>query len=81
LDNYYIAGNRGLVGTNYSKRIANSVGGNTSICDYTDLSSTDTHIAAQPITHLVLNAATVGGLQDDIDNAFNIYLTNYVYTE
>lgn len=76
MNNYYIAGNRGLVGTNYSNRISNSVGGNTSNCDYTDLSSTDTHIAAQPITHLILNAATVGGLQDDIDNAFNIYLTN-----
>jgi len=32
---YYIAGNRGLVGTHYSS-VTNAIGGNTSTVDYSD---------------------------------------------
>jgi len=30
---YYIAGNRGLVGTHYSNVVSNSMGGNTDLVD------------------------------------------------
>ena len=36
---YYIAGNRGLVGTHYSS-VTNAIGGNTSTVDYSDASAT-----------------------------------------
>ena len=37
---YYIAGNRGLVGTHYSNVVSNSLGGNTATVDYSDSTST-----------------------------------------
>ena len=73
---YYIAGNRGLVGKHYSNYVSNSVGGNTSTVDYTDLLQTKTDIETYAPTHVVINAATVGGLQEDLDRSFELLLRN-----
>jgi len=76
MNNYYLAGNRGLVGTNYAKFLETSVGGNKDTCDYTNFTSCAADMMQYKIDTVILNAATVGGLQDDINNAFSIYITN-----
>jgi GDP-L-fucose synthase len=73
---YYIAGNRGLVGFHYSKLYSNSVGGNTSIIDYTNQQKTLLEIKTHKPSHVILNAATVGGLQEDLDRSFELLIRN-----
>lgn len=77
---YYIAGNRGLVGTNYAQYLENTatqlLGGNTSTCDYTQYLSTYTELLREKPTHVVINAATVGGLQEDLDRSFELMTRN-----
>lgn len=72
---YYIAGNRGLVGKYYTE-YKQAHGGNTSTTDYTHHLSTYTHILQEPPTHVVINAATVGGLQEDLDRGSELMLRN-----
>lgn len=74
---YYIAGNRGLVGKHYSEMYPDARGGNTSTTDYTHYLSTWTHMinGAKP-THVIINAATVGGLQEDLDRSFELLIRN-----
>lgn len=72
---YYYAGNRGLVGSNYAKKITGS-GGNTNTVDYTDYAQTLKHITDSNPTHVIINAATVGGLQEDLDRSFELMLRN-----
>jgi len=73
---YYIAGNRGLVGSYYMTYHPNTRGGNTSTTDYTNYLSTYSEIAAEKPTHLIVNAATVGGLQEDLDRSFELLCRN-----
>jgi GDP-L-fucose synthase len=73
---YYIAGNRGLVGRNYSDYINTQNGGNTDTIDYTDKSQTVSEIQREKPSHVVINAATVGGLQEDLDRSFELMLCN-----
>jgi GDP-L-fucose synthase len=73
---YYIAGNRGLVGKHYTEHVVGSAGGNTSSVDYTDLTQTMQDIKQHNPTHVVINAATVGGLQEDLDRSFELLLRN-----
>jgi len=73
---YYIAGNRGLVGTHYSNVISNSLGGNTDTVNYSDLTSTIREFMRLGRTyglptHVIINAATVGGLQEDLIKVMN----------
>jgi|TARA_B110000908_G_scaffold28624_1_gene33656 GDP-L-fucose synthase len=72
---YYIAGNRGLVGKHYTLH-TNAVGGNTNSTDYTDYKKTLDDLTNANPTHVVLNAATVGGLQEDLDRSFDLMLRN-----
>ncbi len=72
---YYIAGNRGLVGKYYTE-YKQARGGNTSTTDYTHYLSTYTDILQKPPTHVVINAATVGGLQEDLDRGSELMLRN-----
>jgi len=72
---YYIAGNRGLVGSNYSKFKKHDIdGGNTSIVDYTDIDQTRNAISSP--THVIINAATVGGLLEDMEKSFELLIRN-----
>jgi GDP-L-fucose synthase len=73
---YYIAGNRGLVGKHYNNYVTAAVGGNTTSVDYTDLSQTINDIEKHKPTHVIINAATVGGLQEDLDRSFELLLRN-----
>jgi GDP-L-fucose synthase len=74
---YYIAGNRGLVGKHYLEMYPDARGGNTSTTDYTSYSKTWAHMASdEPPTHVIINAATVGGLQEDLDRSFELLLRN-----
>lgn len=74
---YYIAGNRGLVGKHYMKLYPDARGGNTSTTDYSNYLSTWTHMASDTKpTHVVINAATVGGLQEDLDRSFDLLMRN-----
>lgn len=73
---YYIAGNRGLVGTHYSALITNSAGDNSSTIDYNSYDQTVAAIAKHTPTHVVINAATVGGLQEDLDRSFDLMIKN-----
>lgn len=74
---YYIAGNRGLVGKHYMELHTDARGGNTSTTDYSHYTSTLTHMSngLKP-THVVINAATVGGLQEDLDRSFELLMRN-----
>ena len=73
---YYIAGNRGLVGKYYTE-YKQARGGNTSTTNYTDYLSTYSEIVINDKpTHVVINAATVGGLQEDLDRASELLLRN-----
>ena len=78
---YYIAGNRGLVGTHYSNVVSNSLGGNTDLVDYSDPTSTNEEFKRLEKTyglptHVIINAATVGGLQEDLDFAYELMIKN-----
>ena len=74
---YYIAGNRGLVGKHYQELYPNARGGNTSTTDYAHYPSAYTHIlSGDKPTHVVINAATVGGLQEDLDRSFELLMRN-----
>ena len=74
---YYIAGNRGLVGKHYMHLIPDARGGNTSNTDYTHYTSAYTHIlSGNKPSHVVVNAATVGGLQEDLDRSFELLMRN-----
>jgi GDP-L-fucose synthase len=73
---YYIAGNRGLVGKHYNELIPTASGGNTSTTDYTNQIKTDLAIMINKPTHVIINAATVGGLQEDLDRSFELMLRN-----
>lgn len=73
--NIYIAGNRGLVGTHQTK-FYNCSGGNTSTIDYINYTDVDNEIKKNNPNTLILNAATVGGITDDIENSFEIYIKN-----
>ena len=78
---YYIAGNRGLVGKQYANEVSNSIGGNTSTIDYTDSFMTYSefqrlHTKEAMPTHVIINAATVGGLQEDLDKSYELMIKN-----
>jgi len=78
---YYIAGNRGLVGKQYANEVSNSIGGNTSTIDYTDSFMTYSefqrlHTKDEMPTHVIINAATVGGLQEDLDKSYELMIKN-----
>jgi GDP-L-fucose synthase len=73
---YYIAGDRGLVGKHFKELVANSVGGNTTNIDYTDLKQTNDAMQQHKPTHVIINAATVGGLLEDLDRSFELMLRN-----
>ena len=72
---YYYAGNRGLVGRNYNELVPGT-GGNTETVDYTSYRQTKQHIMIAGATHVVVNAATVGGLLEDLDRSFELMLRN-----
>lgn len=72
---YYYAGNRGLVGRNYAQLIPGA-GGNTETVDYTSYRQTKQHIMVAGATHVIVNAATVGGLLEDLDRSFELLLRN-----
>lgn len=72
---YYYAGNRGLVGRNYNELVPGT-GGNTDTVDYTSYRQTKQHIMIAGATHVVINAATVGGLLEDLDRSFELMLRN-----
>lgn len=79
---YYIAGNRGLVGRNYKQYLERknitTRGGNTDTVDYTHYAQTYSDLAKdgpRP-THMIINAATVGGLQEDLDRSSELMLRN-----
>jgi GDP-L-fucose synthase len=78
---YYIAGNRGLVGKQYANEVSNSIGGNTSTVNYTDAFMTYSefqrlHTKDALPTHVIINAATVGGLQEDLDKSYELMIKN-----
>ena len=66
---YYYAGDRGLVGKAYNQLMPGE-GGNTDTVDYTNYEQTLQHLRQHNPTHVIINAATVGGLQEDIDKSF-----------
>lgn len=72
----YIAGNRGLTGTHMMNMWENVCGGNTSTVDYRNYEETLEHVSQHNPTQMVINAATVGGLMEDLDRSFDLYLTN-----
>ena len=73
---YYIAGDRGLVGTWYKKLITDADGGNTQTANYSSRISTKQDIQMRKPTHVIINAATVGGLQEDLDKSFELMIKN-----
>jgi len=72
---YYYAGNRGLVGNAYNRFIPGK-GGNTDTVDYTNYEQTVRHLQQHNPTHVIINAATVGGLLEDLDKSFELLLRN-----
>ena len=72
---WFLAGNRGLVGTNFSS-ISRCSGVNTSTCNLEDYQSTLSSLQLFNPTHVMINAASVGGLMDDINNSFDLYIKN-----
>jgi GDP-L-fucose synthase len=76
-DHYYIAGDRGLVGKNYINFLKqNCSGGNTSNIDYTNIEQTREAIKNATPSYVVINAASVGGLLEDLDRSFELLLRN-----
>ena len=73
---YYIAGDRGLVGTWYKKKYPEALGGNTQNANYMSKISTKTDLQLHKPTHVIINAATVGGLQEDLDKSFELMIKN-----
>jgi len=72
----YIAGNRGLTGTYMMNTWDQAVGGNSDTVDYRNFQQTYDHVKQYSPTQMVINAATVGGLMEDLDRSFDLYLTN-----
>lgn len=72
---WFLAGNRGLVGSNFSNAYSCN-GVNTSNCDLQDYQQTFSALQLSEPTHVMINAATVGGIMDDIKNSFDIYIRN-----
>lgn len=72
---WFLAGNRGLVGTNFSN-VYQCSGVNTSTCNLEDYQSTLSSLQLFNPTHVMINAASVGGLMDDINNSFDLYIKN-----
>ena len=72
---WFLAGNRGLVGTNFSNTYS-CTGVNTSTCDLEKYSETLFALYKENPTHVMINAATVGGIMDDIKYPFDIYIRN-----
>ena len=79
---YYLAGDRGLVGRNYKQYLKSkgitTRGGNTDTTNYTHYAQTYSDITKESPrpTHMIINAATVGGLQEDLDRSFELMLRN-----
>ena len=73
---YYIAGDRGLVGTWYKKKYPDALGGNTQTANYNSRISTKQDLQLHKPTHVIINAATVGGLQEDMDKSFELMIKN-----
>ena len=73
---WFLAGDRGLVGTNFKQLYNNVTGVNTSNCNLELYEDTISNIANKQPSHVMINAATVGGLMDDIKNSFELYIKN-----
>ena len=73
---YYLAGDRGLVGTNYKKLIGNCKGDNTSTLNLMKYDDINKKLKTVAPTHVIINAASAGGLLDDIDNGFSLMTDN-----
>ena len=71
---WFLAGDRGLVGTNFKQLYNNVTGVNTSNCNLELYEDTISNIANKQPSHVMINAATVGGLMDDIKNSFELYI-------
>ena len=76
MNSYYIAGNRGLIGSKMMTHFDNCTGGNTSGIDYKNTVATCVDIGLHEPTHIIINAASVGGIQEDLDNSFAVYGDN-----
>jgi GDP-L-fucose synthase len=76
MNSYYIAGNRGLIGTQMMKHFDNCQGGNTTTVDYKNSVATTHHVNEYIVTHMVINAASFGGIQSDLDSNFRAYGNN-----
>jgi GDP-L-fucose synthase len=76
MNSYYIAGNRGLIGSKMMEYFANCEGGNTSTINYKNYIATRVDISLYEPTHVIINAASVGGIQEDLDNSFSVYGDN-----
>ena len=72
---WFLAGNRGLVGTNFSNTYS-CTGVNTSTCNLEKYNETLYALYKENPTHVMINAATVAGLADDINYSFDIYIKN-----
>lgn len=72
---WFLAGNRGLVGTNFSNTYS-CTGVNTSTCNLEKYNETLYALYKENPTHVMINAATVGGIMDDIKYPFDIYIRN-----
>lgn len=73
---YYIAGNRGLVGSHMMALYEDVVGGNRDVVDYTDYQSTVDHVSAYSPDVMIINANSVGGLDEDRSQVFNLFESN-----
>lgn len=73
---WFLAGDRGLVGTNFMQLNDSSTGVNTVNCDLESYNRTYSAIMHKNPSHVMINAATAGGLMDDIKNSFNLYIKN-----
>jgi hypothetical protein len=76
MNSYYIAGNRGLIGSKMMEYFDNCEGGNTSTINYKNYIATRVDISLYEPTHVIINAASVGGIQEDLDNSFSVYGDN-----
>ena len=72
---WFLAGNRGLIGTNFSNTYS-CTGVNTSTCDLENYRETLYALYKENPTHVMINAATVGGLMEDMLHSFDLYIKN-----
>ena len=72
---WFLAGNRGLIGTNFSNTYS-CTGVNTSTCDLENYRKTLYALHKENPTHVMINAATVGGLMEDMLHSFDLYIKN-----